>query len=221
LGDTTYTFGVSGDLYNSNLLLFDRNTDSRWLQLTGIAVEGKLAGTRLKAYPVAYDSWRAWREHHPDGKVLGIPHEFASRFGSYDDNPYAGYDYVPGVWFYVNHLDAQLPRKERVIGVEVRGTFKAYPEASFWTKTATQDRLGDVDVTILADRTSSRIGVFPRGTHAFTFQDGIVRDERDRTWSWDGNELRSGDEVLESFPAIPTFWFAWAAMHPDTKVYKP
>ncbi len=217
---TTYTFGVSGDLYNSNLLLYDKQTDSRWLQLTGVAVEGPLTGKHLKMYPVAYDRWDSWKEHHPNGKVLGIPAMYARRFGTYDDAPYAGYELAPGVWFHINHLDERLPRKARVFGIEARGAYKAYPESVVWGKAVLEDRLKDVEVVILADRPSSRIGAFLRGRHTFRLSDGDVRDEAGRIWTWDGNELSLGSERIESFPVIATFWFAWAAMHLDTSVYK-
>lgn len=117
-------FGVSGDLYNPNLLMYDHQTGSEWLQLTGTAIEGPF-GRKLRLYPVAYDEWASWRRNHPDGFVLTIPEDFAGRFGSYDDSPYAGYDDTPQLWFHVSALDRRLPRKARVVGVEARGDTKA------------------------------------------------------------------------------------------------
>jgi hypothetical protein len=210
-------FGVSGDLYNSNLLMYDHQTGSEWLQLTGTAIEGPLTGRKLRVYPVAYDEWASWRRNHPDGLVLAIPEDFAARFGSYDDSPYAGYDDSPRLWFHVSALDRRLPRKARVVGVEVRGGYKAYPEATVWKTAVIDDRVGGTHVSILADRGRSHIGAFAT-EHRFLFAGSTVVDESGHEWRWISDTLRDGSTVIISVPVVQTFWFAWFAMHPKTEL---
>lgn len=213
------TFGVSGDLYNSNLLMYDRQTNSLWLQETGTAVEGPMKGSTLTMYPVAYDTWSNWSAHHPKGKVLSIHTPYEQRFSSYVESPYAGYESTPQLWFYVNHDDKRLPRKARVIGVGVGGAYKAYPEEALWKRGVLDDRIGGIDVVILADRATSRVGVFPRNGHEFSLQDGAVVDESGQRWSWTGGDLSDGVHDWQSYEVVPTFWFAWSAMHPITDLY--
>ncbi|MDE2572027.1 MAG: DUF3179 domain-containing protein [bacterium] len=219
VGGRVFTFGVSGDLYNSNLLMYDRQTNSLWLQETGTAVEGPLMGSTLPVYPVAYDTWGNWSAHHPKGRVLSIHTPYEQRFSGYGQSPYAGYASTPELWFYVNRDDKRLPRKARVIGVGAGGAYKAYPEETVWNDGVLDDRIGGIDVVILADRATSRVGAFPRNGHEFSLRGGKVTDERGHRWSWAGDDLSDGAHGWQSYEVIPTFWFAWAAMHPNTGAY--
>ena len=219
MGDKIYTFGVSGDLYDSNLLMYDRNTRSEWLQITGQALEGPLRGTKLHAYPVAYDTWDHWKANHPNGEVLSIHNGFEQRFGNYEISPYAGYDYVPDLFFVVNHDNKLLPRKTRVVGVEIHGVDKAYIEDNLWKQGLVEDRIGDETIVIIADRESSRIGAFASPGHAFGLKGSQVYDESGRRWVWTGYELSLGQEHLRSLDLISTYWFAWAAIHPRTELF--
>ena len=210
------TFGVSGDLYDSNLLMYDRQTNSLWLQVSGEAVQGKLQGAKLAMYPVAYDTWAHWKDHHPAGAVLSIHTGYEERFGNYEKSPYQGYASTPDLWFYVNRDDKRLPRKTRVIGVEAHGAYKAYPEDIVWQRSVIEDDIGATGVVILADRGSSRVGAFERGDLHLTLNNGTVSDQRGRRWTWAGNSLSLAGQRLLSFEIVPTFWFAWSAIHPDT-----
>lgn len=120
------TFGVSGLLYNSDVLLYDRETESLWSQILAQAVAGPLKGKRLEMIPLTHTSWSDWRRRHPDTLVLstdtGHPRD-------YTRDPYAGYETSSAIWFKVAHQDGRYHPKELVIGVEVDGRFKAYPFA--------------------------------------------------------------------------------------------
>ena len=85
--DRTLQFGVSGNLRNSDLIMFDRQTESWWQQFTGEAVVGELTGTRLRMLPSRLESWDDFRARAPRGAQVMIPNG-----GSYGRNPYAYYD---------------------------------------------------------------------------------------------------------------------------------
>jgi hypothetical protein len=119
-----YTFGVSGLLYQSDLLMYDHQTESLWSQIAMEAVAGSLTGTKLTPIFLTHTSWGDWRADHPNTLVL------STRTGhtrDYDRDPYLGYAQRPDVMFSVSHVDRRYHPKEWVLGIEVKGVFKAYP----------------------------------------------------------------------------------------------
>ena len=121
-GDTT--FGVSGLLYNSDVLLYDRQTDSLWSQMMSQAVSGPRKGERLTMLPLVHTSWAAWQAEHGSTQVLSRETGFSR---DYERDPYAGYQDSYGVWFPVENRDPRYHPKERVLGLELNGRYKAYP----------------------------------------------------------------------------------------------
>jgi len=133
-------FGVSGLLYNSDVLLYDRATASLWSQILQQAVSGPLKGTRLKAIPLTHTSWADWRHRHPDTLVLSSDTGFVR---DYHRDPYAGYDKVARLMFDVQHRDDRLPLKEWVLGLQVGGATKAYPFSVLAWRVGADGRLRD------------------------------------------------------------------------------
>lgn len=123
-GAGTRTFGVSGLLYNSDVLLYDRETESLWSQLMMQAVSGPQRGASLAALPLQHTSWRAWRAQHPDTKVLSTDTGFAR---DYSRSPYDGYASSARLYFSVQAQSRRYHPKEQVLGVEIDGQHKAYP----------------------------------------------------------------------------------------------
>jgi hypothetical protein len=107
-------FGVSGLLYQSNLLMYDRATESLWSQLGGQAVAGSMARTRLSSVPSELTTWGRWRALHPDTLVLSLDTGVAR---DYTRDPYEDYEASESVMFPVSHPDARLPTKEPVLGI--------------------------------------------------------------------------------------------------------
>jgi hypothetical protein len=120
------SFGVSGLLYNSDVLVYDRQTQSLWSQILAQAVSGPLKGTKLTAVALTHTSWADWMKRHPDTQVLSTDTGFAR---DYTRDPYAGYTQDQTLMFPVSGRSARYPPKEPVIGIEVAGKFKAYPFA--------------------------------------------------------------------------------------------
>ncbi|MCW8943639.1 MAG: DUF3179 domain-containing protein [Sedimenticola sp.] len=127
----TLQFGVSGLLYNSDVLLYDRKTESLWSQLLSRAVTGEMNGTRLKVLPLMVTTWEEWKQLYPATVVLSRD---TGHFRDYDRDPYAGYETSEGIYFPVSKKDPRYHPKEQIIGLEVNGAFKAYPVAELSLK---------------------------------------------------------------------------------------
>jgi hypothetical protein len=118
-------FGVSGLLYNSDVLLYDRDTESLWSQILSEAIAGEQVGKKLTPLPVSHTTWRDWLGKHPDTLVLS---DDTGHFRDYQRDPYAGYEKSRSTYFAVN---AEAPDnyhpKEIVVGLGIDGVYKAYP----------------------------------------------------------------------------------------------
>lgn len=125
-GGRAIRFGVSGLLYNSDVLLYDRTTESLWSQIKMQAISGPRKGERLTPLPLTHTSWAAWREDHPGTLVLSRDTGFDR---DYTRNPYAGYRSDRGLYFPVAAKSGRYHPKERVLGIEIDGRAKAYPFA--------------------------------------------------------------------------------------------
>lgn len=124
LGVKPSSFGVSGLLYNSDVLLYDRETSSLWSQILMTAVTGPMKGRKLRPLPTAHTSWADWRARHPGSKLLSGDTGFARDYGR---DPYAGYEQTAEPMFDVQHRDGRFPAKEWVLGVSIGEVHKAYP----------------------------------------------------------------------------------------------
>ena len=108
------TFGTTGRLRNSDLVMYDRWTESWWQQFTGQAIVGELAGTELERIPARIESFAKFKERHPSGKVLERPF---SRHGVYGQNPYEGYDSQPRPFLYRGEMPDNVAPLSRVVTV--------------------------------------------------------------------------------------------------------
>ncbi len=124
IDNKAHTFGVSGLLYNSDVLLYDRQTQSLWSQLMSQAISGQHKGTRLVSLPVLHTSWQDWKTRHPDTLVLSIKTGFNR---DYNDSPYADYLNSPRTLFPLSAVSRLYHPKEEVLGIDVGGKFKVYP----------------------------------------------------------------------------------------------
>lgn len=120
-------FGTSGKLWNSNLVMYDRKTESLWSQILGEAIVGEMTGTKLKVLPSDMIKYGDFKKLNPDGSVLSRD-TGTTRF--YGQDPYGDYYTTPGTYFPVAKKDDRLSEKDFVLGIIVNGRAKAYlPEA--------------------------------------------------------------------------------------------
>ena len=117
------TFGVSGLLFNSDVLLYDRETESLWSQLMGYAVSGPSVDQKFELVSMEQTSWSEWKERNPGTLVLSTETGFSR---DYTRLPYDGYESSSQLYFPVKNKNDALPNKERVIGISVNNVHKAY-----------------------------------------------------------------------------------------------
>jgi hypothetical protein len=117
-------FGVSGLLHNSDLIMYDRKSESLWQQITGTAFAGKKRGEQLPVYPSAMTTWDQWRSAHPNTLVLSTDTGHATY--SYKETPYGDYATNDTLMFPVSIVDARRHPKLEIVGAEIDGQPVAY-----------------------------------------------------------------------------------------------
>ena len=108
-------FGVSSLLHNSDLVMYDRQTESLWQQITGEAFAGKSRGSRLKTLPLSMVTWQDWRQQYPDGQVLTVE---AIKTDVYMKDAYGDYTESEKLYMPVSATDARLHPKRVIYGLE-------------------------------------------------------------------------------------------------------
>jgi hypothetical protein len=197
----TLSFGTTGNLRNSDLVMYDRQTESWWQQFGGEAVVGRFAGTRLRELPVRIVAWRRFRAQHSGGDVLSRETGYARPYG---ENPYSGYDDVSSPPFFptAHADDKRLPPKERVVYLERGGSAVVIPFST------------------LAKKKKLEVSV---AGHSFE-----VRWRGGVASALDTNEIATGRDVgaaqvLErgkSATFSEPFWFAVAAFRPRVQIVR-
>ena len=237
-------FGVSGNLRNSDLIMWDRQTESWWQQLTGEGIIGKHAGKQLSFIPAQIVSWTSFKEAHPDGTVLSTDTGLGRTYGQ---NPYSGYDRINNDPFlFFDDLDGRLSPKERIAAFTVGGIDAAFPHSILAEeRVVNYDFAGEPVVVFFEPGTRSALdsfifrlskeigatGVFApfsdgqRLTFEFVAdrESGTIKDvETGSTWSILGRATdgQLAGEQLERLVHQDHFWFAWAAFKPDTLIYQ-
>lgn len=149
--DKRRSFGVSGLLYQSDVLMYDRETQSLWSQLKMDAVSGPEVGKKLTLLPSEYLTWKAWRQKHPGGEVLS-PNTGHKR--DYEADAYAPYFASDQTMFPVPQTRRELPNKAKILGLVIAGKSKAYPLDQLPDNVVVRDRFSDEDIEILWNQTN-------------------------------------------------------------------
>ena len=243
-----FEFGVSGLLRNSDLIMYDRTTETLWQQFTGVGIVGDLTGTNLTFLATSIVSFADFRSAHPDGLILSRD---TGLRGSYGRNPYAGYDTYQSslsaggnLILFDGDLDGRLAAADRVVTVSLEdaGLDVAYPVTMLSKLGVINDTQGGQDLVVFfKPGTASALGasviaeaedVGATGVfdpwldgQKLTFRvDGerIVDNETGSTWDILGQSI---DGPLASKSLSPVvhgdhFWFSWAAFKPETVIYR-
>lgn len=210
-GDTE--LGVSGRLLNSNVVMYDRATDSWWSQILATAIRGPLEGKTLAEVRVVWTTWKRWLERYPETEVLSNQTGYAR---NYFRDPYGGYNPVEGYYrrdtlpmFQVMNYDDRYPSKQVILGFRT------------------------ADIAVAVDRETLRrqrlLNHVENGEHFYIVYDpGLYTGwvfRAGEAVDIDYDNLSFGTQGVEGLPsglepvvAIDAMWFAWAAFYPSTRV---
>jgi Protein of unknown function (DUF3179) len=244
IGGRLLDFGTSGKLYDSNLLMYDRQTRSYWSQALGKAVVGKLTGTKLDLLPALIVSWEDWRADSPDGLVLSTDTGFERDYGT---NPYVRYVHHDVPFLFDGHVDPRLPATEYVLGVASGVATEAFPfselrRAAVDDLAVASDRVGDTQIVVFWERgtvsaldapeipDSEVVGAavafrptLDGRTLSFSVGPaGITDDQTSSRWNGEGVAIAGplAGRRLEPVVALNSFWFDWAAFYPQTRIFR-
>lgn len=219
------TFGVSGLLYNTNLIAYDRKTNSNWSQMKLQSVNGELISSEIDVYPIIETSWNSAKLMYPNSNVVSTNTGYSRSYGRY---PYGSYrTNHSSIIFPVSHNDSRLDAKERVLGVFISDIKKAYRILDFEEPRVFIDQVGNEQVLVYADNKNNLIAAFKISRHFsdLTFKLSslslpyIIEDSNGNHFDIFGKSLDSSFPDLEMTKSFIAYWFAWAAFYPETELY--
>ncbi|MBW8038872.1 MAG: DUF3179 domain-containing protein [Planctomycetes bacterium] len=234
-----YTFGVSGMLRYSDMVMYDRQTESLWQQFTGQAIVGDMVGTSLKRIPAQIISFEQFKNIHKTGLVLSRDTGFRRNYGR---NPYVGYDDIENKpYLYRGKEDPRLKPMEKLITVNINNISKAYPYSITRKKHVINDEVGGQKIVIFHDRGAASAldkaeialsredgstGVFRRELtgQVLTFSrndEKFVDDQTSSIWDITGQAIKGKLKGKKLSPVVhgDYFAFAWLVFKPQTKIY--
>ena len=207
------TFGVSGTLVNSNLVMYDRATDSRWPQVLATAIEGSLEGRSLREFEVVWTTWGRWRRRHPDTEVLSEDTGYARNYGV---DPYGSY--TPTVRGYYDRestmfdplaTDDRLGTKAVVVGARTAAGAAAVSMERLRARGVVDAGLGDDRIAFVHDAALD-------AGHAYRVPPGVTVESTTDAVRVDGERHAPDALPFERRHAVEAMWFAWAGFYPET-----
>lgn len=236
----TYTFGSSGFLFRSNKLMYDRQTNTLWNQLSGEPVLGELVDgdIMLELLPVVLTTWQDWLEQHPDTSVVSLDTGFNRYY--LPGAAYGDYFSSDRTMFPVWQQNDLLDLKDRVYTLRIEGTPKAYPVDTLVDEQVVNDTLAGNLIVLVAQRGSVTVEGESLRTGEVTYDSGgevrayvrgdetyspgetpdQVLDESGGIWIVTEEALLGPDG--QSNPRINghlAYWFGWYAFFPNTLIY--
>lgn len=221
-------FGVSGLLYNSNLILYDRETGSHWSQMLERSVRGSRVGEFTQGIQVIETTWETWKAMYPDSEILSTETGHERDYFAY---PYATYRWDEFLLFPVSNLDNRLHTKRRVIGIHSGAVSKVYQIDAFPTITTTLHEQIDGEPVVVIGNSAANIGaIYSRELDDGTVlqftpvQDQlpvVMTDTEGNTWDIFGTAVsgpRAGTR-LGMTRSYAAYWFAWATFFANTEIH--
>jgi len=234
-------FGTTGSLRKSDLVMYDRQTESWWQQFLGTAIIGKYTGTELTHLLSQIVSYATFKETYPDGKVLSRDTGYQRDYGS---NPYAGYDSITSSPFlFRGEIDPRLPPMERVLSLPDGDGFQLLPLSALEERAVVNTRLSGQPIVVLSpgsvysalDKSEiSKSRKVPAAAAfaatvdgqdlTFDWKDGVIIDnETGSHWNAFGHATKgalSGRQLTQLDRGVH-FAFAWLAFDPDAAILEP
>lgn len=228
-----YHFGVSGLLRNSDMVMWDHETESWWQQFTGEAIVGEMTGAQLNFVPSLVVSWGEFKAQYSDAKVLANQRGYSTNAVSYTN-----YDQRGEAFLFDGEMDDRLFAMERVLGYHGQVGAIAYPLSTLAEVGVVNDRINNAPVVVFwqpgsvslftQDIETGSAGLFSATLSdetvlTFSYENTVITDDQtDSTWNIFGRATDGelAGTQLEPYFAYPHFWFAWAAFRPDTLIWE-
>lgn len=231
-------FGTTGRLRNSDLIMYDRQSETWWQQFTGEGLVGEYAGEQLTFLPSQVIAWGDFKSRFPDGEVLAKPN--ANR--PYGVNPYVGYDSSADPFLFRGGPDPRLAATERVAGLTTESSAKAWPFALLAEQGVVEDTFDGRSVVLFhkagaasaldtrqirEGRDVGAVAIFDptvagrRLSFAAADSGAFTDTETQSTWNILGEAIAGplAGTRLTQLVHFDHFWFAWAAFFPNTELY--
>ncbi len=217
------SFGVSGLLYNANLILYDRQTDSNWSQLEEKCVNGEFIGKVPENVNLIETTWELWKREYPNTLVLSDEQGLNRH---YDIYPYGSYREDHDFFvFPVPNLDNRLPSKERIHALKIENRVKVFRFSDFSGGKVVKRSILGKDILIVGNENIIQTFVLNNEQKDLIFEmgnsmDSFFMDNEGNQWSINGSAIsgnRTG-EKLEDTNSYMSFWFAVPAFHPNVEL---
>ena len=219
------TFGVSGLLYNTNLMPYDRATNSTWSQQRLDCVNGENKGLKAEAYTFVETSWASWKRAYPASLVLNTDTGFNRDYARY---PYGDYrTNNNNIIFPISNNDDRLPAKERVLGIQIKESFEAFtfnndePDIEL-----VEDNIEGVQLLIVRSTTNNYIVAFDNPNDGRLFAAAtleeypvILKDDQGNSYDLLGKVVAGSGTNLEMPVQFIGYWFSWGAFYPNITIF--
>lgn len=219
------TFGVSGLLYNSNLIPYDRKSGSNWSQIRLECVNGSLIGTDAVVLPLVEMPWKTWKKLFPGSTIISTSTGYDRDYGSY---PYGSYKTSNSLIFPAIPVDNRLHPKERVLAVVPAGASRIYRFESFGEGlTVIQDEFKGTNLVVAGIKNQYMVAFNAKTGDGQVLEfsagvdEGRLVDQDGNEWNLFGTAVkgpRTGEQLrpVRSFMA---YWFAIGAFYPGVEIY--
>lgn len=232
-------FGVSGLLWNSNLVMYDDRTNSLWSQIDALAIRGPVTGEILTLVPSMITTWGEWRDSYENTRVLLPPPDSTvireSEPRDYAVDPYSMYDPYDGYRAAGETGGSDVERiggfphpKEWVLGITVNGHSKAYPLIAVVEAGPVNDRVGNRPIVVTVGADGWTLIAYDRNVESnvlrFEEQEGSGMRAGGSRWSVPSGKAVDGPYEGGSLARVPgrsMFWFAWVDRFTKTSVFIP
>ena len=239
-----FELGVSGLLYNNNLIMYDRRDGTTlYPQILFTAIEGARQGESLELLPVVETTWATWKQLHPDTQVVAGGTYSQSRYTSYPyinsrdgdyrtSNRYLLFGLDPSIGNNANPFSQTYEIKDPMLGVRINNRSKAYLFDTMGEQAAINDEVGGEAIVVAWDRDSSLAIPYAREVdgqllsfdlaEGAGFPIGLVDRETGTRWDISGLAIEGelAGQQLRQIPAHNSFWFAWVSFWQETDVWQ-
>ncbi len=223
-----YELGNAGLIYRSRHVFYDAESNSLWDQLTGEAIAGEalVAGASLAPVPVLRTTWGEWAARHPNSTVLsldtGAVRNYDAGAALVEEQSSDGPLFPAPV-----PTDASVEAKERILGVEIAGSSRAYSLAAIEAAGITHDTLGGQDITLVSRGPGLGVSVYREHDITFSYLQGVpsaleLVDTNGDRWFLDEEVLTNviDSSLRRALPVRIAYWFAWADAFPETSLWQ-